>query len=282
MGASRTHSIPERRQDAAPKYAWTDELDEADLDYLRSLPFTITLPRLDALVVHAGLVPGVPLAAQDVVAMVSMRDVVVGDEGDYAPLEKASGESVPWSGAWVGPPHVYFGHDAQRKLQLEKCATGLDTGCVYGGELSAAILREGEAPRVVSVRARQVYSQPGGGGGKAGEGGEGGSGKGGGKSGGSKGGSDKGGGSKGDSDGTLCAVQRVVGMRGMPTLMWGAFGMTLAVAGARGALDTRGVLELQRAGLAAAQRHAAKVVRVAVELLRLLVQTVVGCRATPS
>ena len=54
-------------------------------------------------------------------------------------------------------PHVFFGHDAKRMLQLHPHATGLDTGCVYGKLLSAVILPGRE---IVQVPAKEMYSKP--------------------------------------------------------------------------------------------------------------------------
>jgi hypothetical protein len=45
---------------------------------------------------------------------------------------------------------VVFGHDARRRLQTGKYALGLDSGCVYGGKLSAWVIG-GKGAEVVQV-----------------------------------------------------------------------------------------------------------------------------------
>ena len=69
-------------------------------------------------------------------------------------ISKRSLNNLAWANKWKGPETVLFGHDAARGLQEYDHAMGLDTGCVYGGKLSALILPE---RRVVSVPARQKY-----------------------------------------------------------------------------------------------------------------------------
>jgi hypothetical protein len=55
------------------RYEWTDQMSEEDVEYVRSLPYTISLPLHNSVVVHAGLVPGVPLKQQNPNDMVTMR-----------------------------------------------------------------------------------------------------------------------------------------------------------------------------------------------------------------
>ena len=49
---------------------------------------------------------------------------------------------------------MFFGHDAARGLQAKSSAVGIDTGCVYGGRLTAMLLPDRE---LVSVPARRTY-----------------------------------------------------------------------------------------------------------------------------
>ncbi len=132
------------------KYCPLSSVTREDLEWLRELPYTISIPSLDALVVHAGLVPNVVLEMQEFGDMHSMRnlvsetvEVIAGSIGTsanaYSAVSSAT-EGVAWASVWAGRPHVYFGHDAKRGLQQYEHATGLDTGCCYGECLVVSIV----------------------------------------------------------------------------------------------------------------------------------------------
>lgn len=130
-----------------------ETLTPEDFAYLDALPRFLRLgpeqpDAHDTLVVHGGMVPGVPLEQQDPELLLNLRSI----QDDGKPTKKIKGN--PWAKVWSGPERVVFGHDAIRGLQLYPFATGLDTGCVYGGKLTAIILPE---RRLVSVPARRAY-----------------------------------------------------------------------------------------------------------------------------
>lgn len=98
------------------------------------------LNRKDCLVVHAGFDPSRLLSRQSARQLANIR--------------RLPGTETPWYEAYERRKLVVFGHWARRKPVLRDNAVGLDTGCVYGGSLSALVLPE---RRLVSVRARRAY-----------------------------------------------------------------------------------------------------------------------------
>ena len=129
-------------------------LDAQDWAVLQALPYYLTLPALASaqpaiIVVHAGLVPGVALDQQAPDLLMNMRTLRLDGSGS-----RRAEDGVLWGTRWPGPELVVFGHHALAGLQRHPHAVGLDTGCVYGGKLSAYVSPE---DRVVSVPARKVY-----------------------------------------------------------------------------------------------------------------------------
>jgi hypothetical protein len=125
------------------------ELSDDDVALLASLPLYLRLPELSALIVHAGVVPGVPLERQERDVLLNVRTI----DAAGKPSSKPDG-GVLWGSVWPGPELVVFGHHASMGLQRHPHAIGLDTGCVYGGRLTAYVMPEG---RFVSVPARRPY-----------------------------------------------------------------------------------------------------------------------------
>jgi hypothetical protein len=62
---------------------------------------------------------------------------------------------APWGESYAGPELILFGHHAAAGLQRHPFAIGLDTGCVYGRELTACVLPE---QRLLSVPALRAYA----------------------------------------------------------------------------------------------------------------------------
>ncbi|MCM3904859.1 MAG: metallophosphoesterase [Pyrinomonadaceae bacterium] len=121
---------------------------EADKDrflpFLNSLPFTIDLE--SHLVVHAGLRPDVELHSQTTEDLTQIR--TLGED-------RESRDGTPWYDVYDGEKFVLFGHWPAPEPRRGKMALGLDTGCVYGYQLTAYTLETGE---LKSVPARQAYA----------------------------------------------------------------------------------------------------------------------------
>jgi hypothetical protein len=138
--------------------ALVETLDDEEWAQLEALPLWLDLSAQGLRVVHAGIVPGHSLEAQDPWMLTHIRSI----DDDGTPSARWG---HPWGALYGGPEHIVFGHNAQRVPQFHPFATGIDTACVYGGELTALVLPDGApipAPEsrrdaLVSVRAQRVY-----------------------------------------------------------------------------------------------------------------------------
>lgn len=144
----------------SPAHEWVlAQLSEDDWALLEGLPLWLDVPEHEVRVVHAGVVPGVPITEQKRRDLLKMRAL----ERDGTAT--SSWRKRSWAADYPGPPHIVFGHNAISGLQLHDAATGLDSGCVYGGALSALVLPArapvpppGERTRhIASVPARRRY-----------------------------------------------------------------------------------------------------------------------------
>jgi hypothetical protein len=102
---------------------------------------SLYLDMVEALVIHAGLRPGISLEKQSV--------------EDLTEIRLLSAQGLPWYEAYHDSKLIVFGHWVRREPLIRPNAVGLDTGCVYGGKLSALILPSRE---VISVPAKKAYS----------------------------------------------------------------------------------------------------------------------------
>jgi serine/threonine protein phosphatase 1 len=127
-----------------------DELEtekERYAAYLSSLPFIIDLG--SHAVVHAGVRPGIPLSDQSPADLIELRTLG---------SDRTSREGVPWFETYDDEKVIIFGHWPAPMPRRCRRAIGLDTGCVYGNQLTGYIVETGE---FISVAAKEIYDPPG-------------------------------------------------------------------------------------------------------------------------
>jgi diadenosine tetraphosphatase ApaH/serine/threonine PP2A family protein phosphatase len=170
----------ERQRDGE---AWTAAASDDDWRFLDGLPLLVRLPEHGALLVHAGIFPrffehyptigDVPAAwrkgggkrGERLRMLLRVRSVDA--SGAFVGLGDERADARHWSSVYDGREgFCFFGHDPQltpAEPLRAKHALGLDTGCCFGGRLSAAVLESGRGgfdATVLSVAARERYAEP--------------------------------------------------------------------------------------------------------------------------
>lgn len=132
------------------------------LRFIDSWPLVLDFPDVAITAVHGGFLPQMQITVEDVERekdIVSHLRWIRKRNGDWkaVPRQKRKRDDVLWAEKWKGDRFVVYGHTPLRQPKFDKRALGLDTGCVYGGALSAAIF-DGEWT-TMSVVARRKYAE---------------------------------------------------------------------------------------------------------------------------
>ena len=98
-------------------------LREDHIEWIAAQPAALSFG--DALVVHGGVDPRKPLADHTVEELQNLRSLASVYERPF------------WWDVYDGPRTVFFGHTPLAAPVLYYHAVGLDTGCVYGNQLTA-------------------------------------------------------------------------------------------------------------------------------------------------
>lgn len=146
------------RRDSNPSwlktYDWdtVHQLSDADWNFMSTFETTIHLPHIDTVCVHGGFVPWLDWTVQPLEHVSEIQNV------DTKTLEFGKRSNLPkgicWQDVWKGPPFVVCGHTPRKDVYRTQATLCLDTGCVYGGRLTACELL---SQKLVQVSALEAY-----------------------------------------------------------------------------------------------------------------------------
>lgn len=126
-------------------------------------PLYRDFPKTGAVVVHGGVLPNASRFGPELVpreAALELRYVRRnGTRWAFVPKGRQTDGDRFWSELWEGDRIVVYGHTPRREPKIDRRAIGLDTGCVYGGRLTAAIFERPGEWRLVDVPARRAYAR---------------------------------------------------------------------------------------------------------------------------
>ncbi|KAF8946517.1 hypothetical protein BGZ47_000309 [Haplosporangium gracile] len=147
-------SIPSDLNRRSEHYQIARAMTTDQYNYLRQCPLILTIPReisanhIPVHVVHAGIDPTRDILKQRPWVLVNIRNILK----DGTPSRKKS-KGRGWAREFNelhnqrSPSKrdflVVYGHDAGRSLNVMPWSIGLDTGCVYGRELTGYVIETG-------------------------------------------------------------------------------------------------------------------------------------------
>ena len=152
-------------QNANQKYY--HNLTDDDIEFIFKMPAFIRLDNVIA--VHAGLKPYTPVEKQKPDDLMHLR--YTDSNRKFVSLRtiwkigKEAADAHFWTEYWGGPESIVYGHNvcSLDEPLIEEYQTGvkcygLDTGCCFGGKLTAMVL---ETKEIFQVKAKEVYVKSG-------------------------------------------------------------------------------------------------------------------------
>src|SRR5262245_929314 len=134
--------------------------DRKAMEWLARLPLILDFAEIGVVAVHAGVLPNGDRFTDELVprqAALELRHVRNDGHGTWIQVPKGSEQEGDrfWSEMWSGDRMVVYGHTPRPEPRVDRAAVGLDTGCVYGGTLTAAIFDARGRWTLEQVKARR-------------------------------------------------------------------------------------------------------------------------------
>jgi calcineurin-like phosphoesterase family protein len=149
-----------------------ERLEKEEIDFLRSAYYSIELKEEKITLLHGGISNHVKFPFPSTYRYgIEMQKEFKGldlitkvrylsPKGKFVGLSEETEADKYWAEIYNGScGHIYFGHQPfiQEFPKNFENATGLDTGCVFGGWLSAVVIENGNES-FISVKSRATYS----------------------------------------------------------------------------------------------------------------------------
>lgn len=116
-----------------------NNLNLADIDYLNNMPLFIKFNNIT--IIHGGLSNknNLEKLSKSEKSRI-LRTRYLDKDNNFIFYGKEDSQSVFWADIYNGNQgFVVYGHQKFNKVKVNKYALGIDTGCVYGGQLTATI-----------------------------------------------------------------------------------------------------------------------------------------------
>ena len=123
-----------------------DNLSSDDFKYLESLPFFMKIDNLT--LIHAGITNNINLDTTSKKELEKILWIRTLDEKQkILSLNDDNPSAKLWSEYYDGNQGIIvYGHNVFNEVRFDKYSIGIDTGCVYGGKLTALIINDTNNP----------------------------------------------------------------------------------------------------------------------------------------